>query len=536
MPIFNTAKYGEVVFLPQQPQRPMTEILEWATDVFTAHNGTEKRKGIRNSARQTFDMNFPVRLDDVPRAFNMIYAGLNRTWLVGLWTEAQTTVGIPEGATYIAATTEPYSFRDGDLALVWASPTEYSIVTIAGISADGLALSTPVDRSYSEAMLLPMRSAKISGKPTRTTKGYDSVITIRYDVLDNDLGDTEVPPEMSVVFARNLPDWQYTQQVDNGQPIIPTSWQVGKGIFGTSSAISLIGTFVPAGIVGKSTWIRRVFSKTDLPGDVTKLGFLIIFDDSFKIWFNGVQLEAKVIDYFTAYYLYEGEIQDTNEVIIQSTDGLAANGNPYGDAGNTWAGLEITADVVEYDTIYEEIEIPDGGMVEESVTRASIVDYESGKIAAFYPWLNTKLNKTQRRTTYTPEENAHFKKWLRKRAGRLNPFWRPTFERDFRVVSTGMIESALLVRDDDLNQFSIPRKHIAFKLNDGQWVERTIIAHVGMPNNIVELTLDAPLNADASSIDRVSYLGLYRLDTDHIEMEWGGGICISEYPMTEIAP
>lgn len=534
MPILNTARYGQVVFLPQQPQRPMNEVLAWSTDVFTSHDGTEQRKAIRETARQSFEMNFPMQAKDVPRALNALYGGIGKTWLVGLWGEAQEVAAVPQGATEIVAVTDMYRFQVDGLALVWASPTDYSVVEVAAVGVGGLTLVAPLDRGYTRAVLLPIRSGRISGSPQRTTKGSDAVLTVVFEVIDND--DPSLAGDV-ILFDFNEPDWQYFVRNDRTD-VFPTEWLVGPGCFGQGFTVEQPAalTYVsPA--VGKSIWMRREF-----PGSLAPSGSLTIevwADDGPKLWFNGELIEFTERPSYLHYFAYIDNVQENNVITMRVTDSYDTDGNPAGNPSYIFAGMRISTGSDQYlgnDIDFAPVEIPDSGMTEDTTTQANVVDYESGVKAAFYPWLNPKLVRTERRVSETPSEALSFKTWLRRRGGRLQPYWRPTFENDFRLRSTGLVGSSLLVRDDDYNQFGGIRKHIAVKLSNGQWLPRTIVSHAGQPNNVVQLNLNAPLDVQAEDIVCISYLGLHRLNTDRVEMQWGGGICTSEFSTIEITP
>lgn len=534
MPILNTTKYGQVVFLPQQPESPMTEILEWATDVFTAHDGSEQRIGIRDTARQRFEMTYPINASDNPRAINALFGGVTKNWIIGIWSESQTVSGLAQGVSVIPCAVDHYRFKADDFALMWASPTQYTVVEIAAVLVGGLQLKTPLDKAYGFAYLTPMRSAQIRGTPERTTKGHDAKLSIAFDLLDN--SDLSYSGDI-ILFDFYEDDWTYAVRNDRTD-VFPTQWTVAKGCFGQEffTGQPHAYTYVSPG-VGKSVWMQRTF-----PGSLVPNGSIRVevwADDGPVLWFNGVKIPYTERPQYLQYFYDITDIQETNTITIRVTDSYDSNGSPAGNPSFIFAGMRISTGQEQFlgdDIYYTPIETTESGLVESTVSNLNLVDYESGVTAAFHSWLNPKLGKSERAIAETPSENRNFKNWLRRRAGKLKQFWRPTFERDFRLISTGLIGSSLIVRDDDYNQFGGIRKHIAIKVANGQWFPRTITSHVGMPNNQVQLNLDTPLNIQAKDVDRISYLGLHRLNTDRIETVWASGIATTEFTTTEIKP
>jgi phage baseplate assembly protein gpV len=129
-----------------------------------------------------------------------------------------------------------------------------------------------------------------------------------------------------------------------------------------------------------------------------------------------------------------------------------------------------------------------------------------------------------------------FREWLHRRAGRYRAFWQPTFESDFRVRSMGTVTTSLIVASDDYLPHSAQRPHLAVEAA-GVWYARTITDAVQLDADRVQLVLNSALNVAAERIARVSYLGLKRLDTDRVEMNWvGGGVCTVEMRLLELAP
>jgi hypothetical protein len=168
--------------------------------------------------------------------------------------------------------------------------------------------------------------------------------------------------------------------------------------------------------------------------------------------------------------------------------------------------------------------------------RVDIVDYSLGPVVRRSPWLNSRYGTPYRSLLNGASEVRSYKNFLYRRSGKYRSFWMPSFENNFRLVSTGNINSTIVVESDSLNDWSL-RTNIAIQTIDGNWYPRVISNPVQVVGNRLQLTLSSPLNVNASNIARISFLGLYRFDADKIELRWiGNGIVETEVSILEITP
>lgn len=175
---------------------------------------------------------------------------------------------------------------------------------------------------------------------------------------------------------------------------------------------------------------------------------------------------------------------------------------------------------------------------EEFITRVDVVDFEYGPLKTDAPWANTKVKRPVQYIVQGLSNIWNFRKFLHRRAGRLRPFWLPSFNSDLRVVKFGTITTGLIVYADDYNLFAANRTHIALKLANGTWLPRTVTGITDNLDGTLTLTMDSTIGAVlATDIQYVSYLGLYRFDTDTIELEWQSNrTVISTIPVLELTP
>ena len=165
-------------------------------------------------------------------------------------------------------------------------------------------------------------------------------------------------------------------------------------------------------------------------------------------------------------------------------------------------------------------------------------DFDLGLVDRRSPWTHARLGTQYRIMTTNATEMRDFKKFLYRRYGKYSVFWMPTFEVNMRVVNApGTIGTTLIVRSDSYLDYAGNRNHIAIQtLTDG-WLFRQIMNAVQIDSTTIQLTLSSALGMKALDIINVSYLGLYRLDTDRIEILWSGaGIADCTMRIIELEP
>ena len=177
----------------------------------------------------------------------------------------------------------------------------------------------------------------------------------------------------------------------------------------------------------------------------------------------------------------------------------------------------------------------DGGSLEATISQNQvIVDSEIGQIYQGTDWSHARYGKQYRTVLKGPEQLYEYRQFLFRRQGRFRPFWLPTYERNMRCKSTGLVSAVMLIEHDQYKQLADLRKHIAIK-SDGNWTAHTITASAPVAGNSMQITITPALNKNAISIERISYLGLHRIDADSIDIHYqGAGIAEVSVPILEI--
>ncbi|QIQ65828.1 virion structural protein [Pseudomonas phage Epa38] len=191
-----------------------------------------------------------------------------------------------------------------------------------------------------------------------------------------------------------------------------------------------------------------------------------------------------------------------------------------------------------YDVYFDEA-LKNGEALTDSLqARVDVVDYGTAAGASFYsPWTYTRIGRPYKFLLQGLQDIWNFRKFLHRRAGRLRPFWVPTFENNMRVAQTGELTQSIEVYADDYREFAPERTHIGILLDDGTWLLRTINAATASGADTAVIGLDAPININAGRIRQISFLGLKRLDADRVELQWNSNRVLEcTVRMMEIQP
>ena len=168
--------------------------------------------------------------------------------------------------------------------------------------------------------------------------------------------------------------------------------------------------------------------------------------------------------------------------------------------------FEIDKPGNEYDVIYSH--------------RIDEIDFQTGKIEYVAPHTYTELRRTIRFFLTGLEEIWDFRGWLHRRSGRLVPFWMPSFENDFSIVTEGALGVSFLVENYQYQTQAFLRTNIIVFINDGTFLLREIVGSTLNAQGFTEISVNSSINFIKEEILYISYLGQYRLDTDTVRLRW----------------
>ena len=165
-----------------------------------------------------------------------------------------------------------------------------------------------------------------------------------------------------------------------------------------------------------------------------------------------------------------------------------------------------------------------------------IVDFDTGVLEFFAPWTYTRINRQFNLLLEGLEDIWNFRLWLHRRAGKLIPFYMPTFENNLISSQVGLITNTLIVKNVNITNLATQRTRVAVKTYSAGWIFTEITSFAESFENAV-LTLNPSINVDASDIDLISYVGLKRLSSDQISFKWlPNNVVEVTLPIVEISP
>lgn len=194
----------------------------------------------------------------------------------------------------------------------------------------------------------------------------------------------------------------------------------------------------------------------------------------------------------------------------------------------------IPAQFLAQDIYWFQLLLSSGSLEVTLSQQQNMINNEVGVIFQNSDWDFARYSKQYRAMIHSAEDLYAYRQFLFRRKGKYRPFWLPTYEANMRCKSTGFISSVMLIESDQYKQLGDARKHIAVRSNQ-TWTAHTITASALVSGSTVQVTVSPALNKNASSIERISYLGLHRLDADSIDLHYqGAGNVEVTVPILEI--
>lgn len=181
-----------MIIWPFPPREPLTEALEWKTDVFRA-KGIEQRFALRPYPRIYYNFEHVLTHEQYNAARALILK--NESFLVPDWTLRQ-NVGplFPSSGELISFDQSDFNLQVGDLVLLWDSVLNYESATVEVVDSNGITISG-VNNTYEDAWLVPLHTAEapLGLRGTRPA-GPNINVSIDFEVNDADELSSSVYP------------------------------------------------------------------------------------------------------------------------------------------------------------------------------------------------------------------------------------------------------------------------------------------------------------------------------------------------------
>lgn len=178
-----------VVVWPFMPQTKHKEVLEWQTDVIPSFNN-EQRLTLRPAPRQSFSHEFQLDTYQFSRAKAIATQWAHRVYGIPVWSELTRLGPLSAGATEILVDTTVADYRQDDIIIIWESDTNNVAVEIGAVLADRVQLKLPLEKSYQNAYVAPLRFARtFDGMQFRRSNHDFTIASATFQVTQNkDLG------------------------------------------------------------------------------------------------------------------------------------------------------------------------------------------------------------------------------------------------------------------------------------------------------------------------------------------------------------
>lgn len=178
-----------VVVWPFMPQTKHRETLEWQTDILPSFNN-EQRLALRPAPRQAFAHEFQLDTYQFSRAKAIATQWAHRVYGIPVWAELTRVGALPAGTTEIMVDTTIADYRSDDIIIIWGDDVNNVAVEIGAVLADRVQLKLPLEKSYQNAYVAPLRFARtFDGMQFRRGATDYTIANATFQVTQNkDLG------------------------------------------------------------------------------------------------------------------------------------------------------------------------------------------------------------------------------------------------------------------------------------------------------------------------------------------------------------
>lgn len=248
---------------------------------------------------------------------------------------------------------------------------------------------------------------------------------------------------------------------------------------------------------------------------------------------------TSLLELFSSAYLFPIRVGTIKDNIVRSSSGWDTKSELGFDLIDVLDPTESVPGQYLSNDYYTDELFKSGSRYNSNIkNNTQIIDFGLGQIDKVFPWTNNRITKPFYNMFETQQNIFDFRRRLTRHSGRYRLYWEPTFEVDLINQSVGLVEDILLISSDGFLDWTKQREHLAIFDTSGTWFLREIISTNQVSASIVSLTLDSNLNIQSNTIDTISFLGLQRYATDHIELKWNKGASVMETTVSiiEVSP
>lgn len=167
---------------------PITETLEWLTQIIETEEGLEYRQRLRGNPRRTFEYAVGFTDAEKRKLEQYIFAWKARPFILPIWTDCQKlSAPLPSGSLVINISTDNLSYYAGGLLCVLTDPLTTEVLEIDSVSPTQITLTGAVIKDWPEgAKIMPAITAQMPevSRLSRVTSNLTTG-TVRFNCLGN---------------------------------------------------------------------------------------------------------------------------------------------------------------------------------------------------------------------------------------------------------------------------------------------------------------------------------------------------------------
>ena len=244
---------------PFKPNRvaPITETLDWLTDVITAYRGDEQRVSLRAKPRRSFEYSSRVNAIDAQKLANVLWGWQSNNFALPVWNNrGELASSATIASTTLDVVTTDLGFVDGGFAVLFADSSNYELVQIDTVSSSSLALVSATTKLWvAGSKIYPAEVARLpigvqSRQPTSVVTELTSMFSCDPIVTDPQL--PIVAPSLTyggfeVVMKK--PNWAQPIDTTNDFDFAEIDYQTG--------AIARFDRYDTPKITKRYQWVLR---------------------------------------------------------------------------------------------------------------------------------------------------------------------------------------------------------------------------------------------------------------------------------------
>lgn len=172
-----------------EPDGPINETLEFATDILESYDGSEQRIELRSAPRQRIEFEVLTEGVEDTKLRGLLFDWLPRVFGLPIWWEMRRVTTAPTaGDNIIQVSTLNADFREGGLMMIYQDSSKYEVIGIADMDSTSITLDTDLANSYTrKAVVIPVRTVYAAPTANRSVTATNVARTqVAFTTIDNE--------------------------------------------------------------------------------------------------------------------------------------------------------------------------------------------------------------------------------------------------------------------------------------------------------------------------------------------------------------